>query len=644
MNFTLGSISERIRLWSVTIFFLQFLIVIGLLGYRSWMDSSSGCISCHSNKERMEKLGYPQFYMTPEQVAQETKHKYVKCHECHLGNGSANDPETAHKGMLRTLFVSKSGGIIKRKSLYDKPDPVLNRLMPSGDDELVSLLPKLKTRGELFTHPEVRNLLWHDRDSETLNFDPEIAEKTCAKRGCHEEELKQFRNTIMARNLRQRTMRTWLRPYGPHNCGPSFADLPPVEMLKSSGFDFKNTGEITKELNINFTKQQAIAKQKFCNVCHPGCLDCHYAPGKNNGVHSFARVPDSYSCLGWGRSNTICHAGAMHSRRGETYIGGDYSIPFGMEPDVHFKKNIHCIDCHGAGPIGMGDAQRKATCQDCHVEIEEAFRNGLHKNLTCTACHVTKAGGYQVTVWGPGLVGKKSNPFTKYSLYYGIQSPPVLIKDQKGSWFPVKVWPHSVGNIKPSVRPSPRLLFRWPDGETRDAYHIIGTFDGLPGNNNHLLWVQIEEIAHPIGRSRDCKSCHSRGQVTLSIWEFQDDQGAEPFEGSYRIIADSSGLRITGLTSNTPIRVVDGYKLEDFASWLYLKDKWIIPGDFSIKTDPAKYRQYLHLYKGIKSRLSGVQKRLKGADEEAIRDFKIRKGIVLHNPYMAQEMHGSNYE
>jgi len=90
-------------------------------------------------------------------------------------------------------------------------------------------------------HPEIRNILWHDKDTNSFNFDPELAKKTCSKRGCHSEELKQFKTSIMARNFRQRTMKTWLKPYGPHNCGPSFADLPPQEVLKKLVLILPNT-------------------------------------------------------------------------------------------------------------------------------------------------------------------------------------------------------------------------------------------------------------------------------------------------------------------------------------------------------------------------------------------------------------------
>ncbi len=634
MAFRLGDISERITKRVVIIFLLQFLIITFLLGYTSYMDSSSSCISCHGDKKKMTELGYPQFYMTLDDVRKETGHKHALCRDCHLGNGRSDDPELAHRGMLKMLFIDHKGDVLKRSEIYTKEDTQLNSLRARGDNRLFENLPKIKTDKGMENHPSVRNI--HDRDPETLNFDPSIAKKTCGRSGCHPDELRQFRHTIMATNMRQRTMRTWFEPYGPHNCGPSFADLPPLEVLDSSDFDFKNTEKIQDELNIPFSKEQAIVKQKLCNVCHAGCLDCHFTPGRDGKTHSFTKVPDSLSCLGWGRGNSICHPGAMQSRRGETYPGGDYSIPRGMEGDIHYKKNIHCVDCHPTGRKGMGDMERKASCQDCHIEIEDAMKESVHKNLTCTACHVTKAGGYQITVWGRGIVGDKENPFKKYAYYYGVQSPLILMKDQKGMWFPVKIWPHSVGNIKRDAMPS-GVKFRWPGGETRDMYAIIGIFDNLPSGNKHLIWLEIEEVSHPFGKARDCKSCHSGKQVSISRWEFQDDQGAEPFRGGYRIEADEKGLRIVDFW-NTEINVLEGYTLSDFASWLYLKDKWRLSGDFSIKTDMRKYKRYLELSERISKRLRDMEYRIKGMDKKIEKRFKEIKAISLHNEDIAMKL------
>ncbi len=628
----IGTISEYINKKTVALFIIQFLFVTTVLGYRAWMDSSEECINCHSDKEKMSKLGYPQFYMTKEMVERETKHPNVMCHECHLGNGRAKDPDRAHKGMLSVLLVDYSGNLLKRKDIYPE------QLLPRGDDEINLLIPKISSEGKLIPHPKIRNVLWHDRNPESFNFDPKIAKKTCGKSGCHPEELRQFKTTIMGTNLRQRTMRTWLKPYGPHNCGPSFADLPPKEVLKGAGFSFKNTEDIQRELNIELTNSQAIAKQKFCNVCHTGCLDCHYAPSKEKGVHHFISIPTSISCAGYGRGTTICHPGAMQSRRGETYIGGDYSIPRGMKADVHYKKDIHCVDCHTTGLKGMGDMQRKANCQDCHIEIEEAHSRSIHKNLECTSCHINEARGYQLTVWGPGMVAGEKNPFKKYALYYGFQGPPLLIRDQKGKWIPVKIWPHSVGNIKEDVMPSEKIMFRWPNGETRDAYYIVGTFslphnpkDNISRNNKHLLWFQIEQISHPLGKARDCESCHRDKQVINSSWEFRDDQGAEPFKGSYKIISDKEGIRVVDLKNTTPIQLLEGYKLEDFASWIFFRDKWKILGDFAIKVEEKKYNKYTNLSKRINRELKIIEKYIADKDKKTKKKFKELKDIALHN-------------
>ncbi|NOY64592.1 MAG: hypothetical protein GXO97_04240 [Nitrospirae bacterium] len=628
-----GRLSDKISPWLIALLVVQLTVVLSFLGYRAWNNTSVECVRCHADKKKLEKLNASWAYVKQEDVEKESHHPYIQCRDCHLGNGRAKDKEKAHRGMLKMLIVGTNGNLIPRQSGYPGP------LRESGDDEMFALMPKVRVDGELYMLDYVRNILWHDRDTRTFGFDPEIAAKTCGKSGCHPEELKQFKHTIMGRNYRQRTMRTWLKPYGPHNCGPSFADLPPPEVLTRAGFDYRNTEEIARELNTGFTKEQAEAKQKFCNVCHAGCLDCHYKPSNKKGRHNFVRKPDAKSCSGNGRGASTCHPGAMVSRRGETYIGGDYSIPQGMAPDVHYKKGIQCIDCHPTGEKGMGDMERNASCQDCHIDAEDAHsEDSLHKDMDCATCHISKLGGYQITIWGPGTVGEKPNPFHKYSLYYGVQSPPILMKDQKGIWMPVKVWPHSVGNIKVDVKPSGSVRFRWPKGETRDAYYIVGTFDNLPGNNKHLLWVEIEQAAHPLGKARECESCHaSESQVAKSVWEFNDYDGADTFRGRHRIIADSNGLRFVDMENTTPIKVYPGYKLTDFASWIYLKDKWIVPGDFSIRTDRAKYRRYLAIYNKIKEELANIEKKIPPDDKKKKRRFKELKERVVHDLDRAEE-------
>jgi len=612
---------------------LQFFLVIAVSGYKAWLNSSAECVACHGNRGKMARLGYPELYVTPEMVARQSHHQNVTCRDCHLGNGRAGNADEAHKGMLKALFIGYDGHVLKRR------DVLSGALLPTGPAGIRQLLPKVKYKGRLYVNPEVRNLLWQDRNPKTLNFDPSIAEKTCSKPSCHPDQLKQFETTDMGSNRRQRTMKSWLEPYGPHNCGPSFADLQPAKRIERSGFDYANTKKIAAEMNVTFTRSQAVMKQKLCNVCHAGCLDCHYAPNRKSGVHNFVRKPPAESCEGDGRGTSICHPGAMHSRRGETYIGGTYSIPEGMKPDVHYTKGIQCADCHLMGPKGMGDMTRKATCQDCHIEAEDALARSVHRDMDCATCHISELGGYQLTIWGPGEIGGRPNPFKKYSLYYGIQSPPIIMKDQKGRWMPVKVWPHSLGNFKKNVPPSGKIKFRWPDGETRDAYYIVGTVDGLPGDNKHLLWLEIEQAAHPYGKARSCKSCHGAGgvQVSTSHWEFRDDQGALPFKGTHKIVGDKKGLRIAGLRNTTPITPLQGAKLVDFASWLYMKDKWKAPGDFSIKTDPLKYRDALRQADEAYRQIGLMKKKTGHFDKKKMIRFKRLQESVFHDPKEAEK-------
>jgi hypothetical protein len=63
-------------------------------------------------------------------------------------------------------------------------------------------------------------------------------------------------------------------------------------------------------------------------------------------------------------------------------------------------------------------------------------------------------------------------------------------------------------------------------------------------------------------------------------WEYSDP-GAFPFSGSHEVIANGKGLFVKGMQSEK-IEPEQGYSISSFAPWVYLKDAWQIPGDFSL--------------------------------------------------------------
>ena len=231
----------------------------------------------------------------------------------------------------------------------------------------------------------------------------------------------------------------------------------------------------------------------------------------------------------------------------------------------------------------MGHLNRAATCGGCHEGIERAHAQGGHRNLTCAACHVTAVGGYQWTTWGPGDVSGERTPFRKYAQYYGLFSPPLLLQDPRGVWTSMKVWVNTVGGIKNPASPPDGVRFRWPDGETRDAYAELGTHgDARPGGR-HLVWLQFDAVSHPMGKSRSCESCHERAEQTINVnWEYRDTQGAMPFLGSHTVTATPRGIAITNIVNRSAMTLLPGARETDFALWRILPDVYRAPGDYSL--------------------------------------------------------------
>lgn len=536
-------------------------------------DAADSCLACHSDAGRMSALGAASLAMTRQEVETQSR-MTAACSDCHLGNPDVAEQDKAHAGMARLLVVRKKG-------LTADAAPQ-HLALQYGSNQMNRLYVGTQKDGKIVKDASVAAVSWHDKRRDTLTQDFDVMKKTCGK--CHEKEFAEFSKSTMATNDKQSQYKGWLDTQrGPHNCGPWFEG------------NFERMAATTA---VPMSREGHLINQKACNICHVGCLDCHFNPQPKSaadlrkGAHSFVRTPPSESCYGNGRAS-ICHAGPEDRRRGAGYFGGSYSFPEGNEADVHVAAKVGCLDCHESTKInpaiGHGMIKRQAadSCVRCHAGAVKSHAASLHKTLTCEACHIQRVAGYQGTFWGPGKMAGAATPYFKFKAYYGYMSEPILIKDQSGKWIPVKPFPMAVMNQKESPF-TPGLQWRFPKElpdlqRTDDAWAYVGLFGGLPENNKALLWFQIDKMSHKLGKSRGCESCHGDAQGAqrrLVTWEYSDP-GAALFAGSHTVLADRSGLFIRDMRSDT-IHPESGYTLSAFAPWVFLKDKWQVKGDFSV--------------------------------------------------------------
>jgi hypothetical protein len=544
--------------------------------------TADGCIACHADAARMAELGYPHFTVTPQEVEKQSGMD-ADCSDCHLGDPQQAEKEEAHAGMGRLLLVRKKGLLAETADRRLPLEVVGN---PAS-----RIRHRIEKDGKPAVDTSVAMVLYQDKRTDTLSQDFAVMEKTCGE--CHVREFAEFRRSTMGRNGKQSRYAVWnSRERGPHNCGVWFDG---------------NEEKIAAATAVPFSAENASLNQRTCNQCHVGCLDCHYDPqpadpaNPRMGMHTFNRVPKPESCYGGGRG-TYCHAGPEERRRGAGYFGGPFSYPEGMEPDVHLKTRVGCLDCHANSgsdtKMGHGMVKRQATCDRCHGAEVASHRKSAHRNLSCEACHIRRVGGYQGTYWGPGLLAGTPTPYFKYKEYYGTMEEPILIRDQKGRWIPVKPFPMAVMNQKSGVGLKPGLYWRWPKGlpdleRTDDAWGYVGLVSGLPENNSALLWIQMDKLSHKYGTSRTCASCHELPggeQVQKIGWDFSD-AGALPFSGSHTVVASRKGLAIRGLRATDAIEPAEGVAVSSFAPWVYLPDAWRIPGNFALPAlrDEAAY-------------------------------------------------------
>ncbi|HMK61689.1 MAG TPA: hypothetical protein VK452_11175 [Dissulfurispiraceae bacterium] len=548
----------------------------------------------------MTALGSTQYLTTNSLIMAQTGMP-AQCTDCHLGDSSTIEKQKAHEGLLTVKAIQdRTWTGVSRSMMKGSELDMWRSLEPRGNNRADALMPKLSYNGILKNNPEYKLIIWHDRNIETLAFNPVLTEQTCGQ--CHEGIVSSFLKSPMGGGKGAHTQSqyvTWTGPTGPQSCGLWSGKLAGRDQ---AAFSSENMELYNRHSSMKLDEKMAFDNQRRCNQCHVGCLDCHYSPQNRDqndprkGLHSFFKKPDPVSCYGGGKSFN-CHAGPLERRRGDGYIRAEFTqsskegkrILNGL-PDIHMQKGIYCVDCHEPNlKSGIhADLQRQVDCSKCHAGIVAEHAKGMHRKVDCASCHTALIGGYAFNFWSAVGPKGKENPLTRIQDYLVGAIPPLIIKNPIGLWIPVHVVPHTSGNVKADeVTLSNKLLFRnTPDVVidrlyfSNDAYAITGLVRNLDyRDHDTIAWLNVDRVAHATGKSRSCGSCHDSTAQTIKT-SYSEGSYKDVGAGTYTIVADEKGLRIVFLPGTEAEPLPKGLNR--------LSDMWALKGDFSLPRVAAR--------------------------------------------------------
>jgi len=584
---------EQYQAYILSMWYIISLLIFLITFVSPSPSSADSCLDCHANRTKISEMGWPQLFITGDMVRDQS-HMPASCTDCHLGNADASEKKEAHSGLLAARLVSPKFDVTARSDI--KPDNLSSRdgLKPRGENRATRLLPKKVIEGRLREDPDSTLLLLHDKNPDTLAYNPVLSMKTCGR--CHAETARKFLNSPMggAKNAHtQSQYRAWTGPSGPQSCGLWVGALAQPEQERFAGDNMKyynvhSTMQLSEQINHN--------NQRTCNKCHVGCLDCHLdiragQPGDNDSrAHTFVRKPPPLSCYGGGKA-FICHAGPLERRRGDGYLRAEFTQAakkgkqlLKERPDIHAQKGISCTDCHEPNPAAgtHADLKRTVSCSKCHSAVVKDHTSGPHRKVDCAACHTSLIGGYAFNFWTAVGPEGKENPLTRIQDYLTDATRPLLIKNPAGIWIPVHVVPHTSGNIRAEeVKLSRQLIFRNPPQVkvkrryiSNDSYAITGLAQNVDSKDRDVMvWLNIDRVAHATGRSRECRDCHESAEQRIIV-KFEGGSYKDLGDGEYSIIADRQGLRVTDFKDSDTGKVP-----KDLSPF---KEKWDLKGDFSL--------------------------------------------------------------
>jgi hypothetical protein len=132
--------------------------------------------------------------------------------------------------------------------------------------------------------------------------------------------------------------------------------------------------------------------EQSCRNCHSSCGGCHVKSPVISGVnlglikgHRFVRRAEDKTCA-------LCHGGRVYP---------EFTGEYGGVTDVHYQKNMFCLDCHSADQFhGDGrdypsrrEVPARPSCIQCHKPGDEKSAKAKQAHVdhvdkvSCTACH-----------------------------------------------------------------------------------------------------------------------------------------------------------------------------------------------------------------------------------------------------------------
>jgi hypothetical protein len=269
--------------------------------------------------------------------------------------------------------------------------------------------------------------------------DLRVIHKTCGQANCHPEDVKKVRNSLMATN--HGIILRLLKVFGEEEILKGFSGLKVADL-------YQDQRELSQSFALDYFR-------KLCGSCHlylqkekmqgflaekgGGCSACHLV-GSKEELKTKKLHPKLTKRVHLNRC-VMCHN--RSGRIGFTYQGLYENSQGGVfdkkwidgrglseiEPDVHHKAGLHCIDCHTREEV-MGDGNFyknipeavEVTCETCHLseiktrkgrtlsqliktekglfqkrkmdekllQVKEPApfcKDKLHKRLSCSACH-----------------------------------------------------------------------------------------------------------------------------------------------------------------------------------------------------------------------------------------------------------------